>query len=208
MDHFIAAKVKVKVDVNGTEPDFSGRFFTVLVYHGLPIDHIIFNLKSRYKSGPDTVFRFQLYEGNNYFGIDEASGKIHLKAKLPKSSIDDGKIWRQNLSILVHRATGFKIVAWKAVVTVIRLPTFPGSGVLTKEMLDDVSREISKDIGVFTNRARFSSKRKKEVVTHFGLHRLFRMPSESARKISKAKLFFDTVLQKVQEEVKRTFGCE
>ena len=203
LDHFIAAKVKVKVDVNGTEPDFSGRFFTVLIYYGLSIDHVIFNLKNRYKNGHDTVFRFQMYQSNNYFGISEDSGKIFIKSQLPKPTSKD-RIWRQNLGVLVHRAIGLKIVAWKATVTIIMLPTFPGEGFLTKEMLDAVSREISKDTGVFADRARFSSK----TISPFGLHRLFRVPSDQSRKISKAKLFFDTVMQKVQDKVRRTFGCK
>ena len=207
LDHFIAAKVKVKVDVNGTEPDFSGRFFTVLIYYGLSVDHVVFNLKNRYKNGRDTIFRFQMYQGNDYFGIAEDSGEIFVKSQLPKST-GKGQIWRQNLEVLVHRATGLKIVAWKATVTIIMLPSFPGDGFLTTKLLEAVSREISKDTGVFTDRARFSSKKQREKISPFGLHRLFRVPSEQARKISKAKLFFDTVMKEVQDKVRRTFGCK
>ena len=207
LDHFIAAKVKVKVDVNGTEPDFSGRYFTVLIYYGLSVDHVVFNLKNRYKNGRDTIFRFQMYQSNDYFGIGEDSGKIFIKSQLPKPTRKE-RMWRQNLGVLVHRATGLKIVAWKATVTVIMLPAFPGEGFLTKEMLDSVSRAISKDTGVFTDRARFSSKKQRENVSPYGLHRLFRVPSERARKISKAKLFFDTVMKEVQDKVRRTFGCK
>ena len=206
LDHFIAAKVKVKIDVNGTEADFSGRFFTVLIYYGLPVEHRIFNLKSRYKNGPDTVFRFQMAQSNAYFGIEETNGNIFVKSVLPKPT--KNRVWRQNLDVFVHRAIGLKIVTWQATVTVIMLPTYPGEGFLTKKMLAAVSREISKDTGVFTDRARFSSKEQRGKVNPFGLHRLFRIPNEQARKISKAKLFFDTVMHKVQEEVRRTFGCE
>jgi len=205
LDHFIAAKVKVKVNVNGTEPDFSGRFFTVLIYYGLTVNYVIFNLKNRYKNGHDTVFRFQMHQNNDYFGIGQDNGKIFVKSRLPRPS-RRGRMWRQNLEVLVHRATGLKIIAWKAIVTVIMLPTFPGEGFLTKEMLDAVSREISKDTGVFIDRARFSSKKQREKANPFGLHRLFRVPSDQARKISKAKLFFDTVMQKVQDNIRRTFG--
>lgn len=207
LDHFIAAKVKVKVHVNGTEPDVRGRSFTVLIYYGLSVDHVLFNLKDRYKNGHDTVFRFKMRNDNDYFGIKENTGEIFVKAELPKPISKDG-VWRQNLGILVHRAIRFKIVAWQATVTVIMLPTYPGEGFLTRKMLDAVSKEISKDTGVFTDRARVSSKQKNEKASPFGLHRLFRRPSEQARSISKAKLFFDTVIQKIQDEVKRTFGCE
>ena len=88
------------------------------------------------------------------------------------------------------------------------VPTYPGEGFLTAEMLNAVSREISKDIRGFTDRARFSSKQSKKKIDPFVLHRLFRLPSAQARKISKAKLFFDTVMQKLQEKVRVIFGCK
>ena len=42
------------------------------------------------------------------------------------------------------------------------LPNFLGKGLLTKEMVDAVSREIVKDTGVFTDNTRSSSKKLRE----------------------------------------------
>ncbi|XP_065060841.1 uncharacterized protein LOC135688065 isoform X3 [Rhopilema esculentum] len=205
LDHFTGAKVKVLIHVNGTEPDINGRFFTVLIYYGLPLNHVIFNLKNRYKNGHDTVFEFHMYTFNEYFGIVQDKGEIYVKAPLPKETTK-GNVWKQNLKIFVRRTIGLKIIAWEATVTVIMMPSYPGEGFLTKGLLLAVSREISKDIGGFTDRARSSFKQENRKVDPFDLHRMFRRPSNQARKISEAKLFFDTVMHKVAEKVKRTFG--
>ena len=81
------------------------------------------------------------------------------------------------------------------------LPNFLGEGLFTKEMVDAVSREILKDTGVYTDNTRSSSKKLREKANPLGLHRLFRVPSNQARKISRAKSSFGTVMQKVQDKI-------
>ena len=205
LDDYTGAKIKVKININGSSSDFAGRFFTVLVYNGLQLDHVVFNLKNRYYNEKDSIFRFQLRTKSDYFNVREISGQIYITKKLPRQSAGR-KLWKQNLEMLIHRAKDQKIVAWKATVTVIMLPTYPGEGLLTSEMLNEVSKEISKDIKGFTGRARFSSKPDGRRVSPGDLHRLFRMPTDKVREISKAKLFFDSVLEKVQRKVKETYA--
>ncbi len=203
LDDYTGAKVKVKININGSTTDFAGRFFTVLVFDGLKTGHVIFNLRDRYHHETASIFSFQLRSSSKYFDVREGSGQVYIKQKLPRPA-GKSKVWKENLVVLVHRAKKQKIMAWKATVTVIMLPTYPGEDLLTTEILNEVSKEISKDIRGFSDRARFSSNSRR--ISPGGLHRLFRVPSDDVRRISKAKLFFDTVLERMELKVKEAFG--
>eukprot|EP00794_Sanderia_malayensis_P015330 gene15330-16907_t len=204
LDDYTGSKVKVKIRVNGSSSDFAGQFFTVLVFDGLKLGHVIFNLQERYRRNGNAIFRFQLRSQSEYFAVKELSGEVHIKKKLPRPK-SRKRLWKENLVVLVHRAENEKIFAWKSTISVIMLPTYPGENLLTPDILNEVSKEISKDIRGFSDRVRFSSKGPRGT-TSSRLHRLFRAPSEEVRKLSKAKLFFDTVLEKMQLKVKETFG--
>lgn len=100
LDDYTGAKVKVKIHVNGTEPDFSGRYFTVLIYDGLSLEHVVFDLRNRYQNGVDTIFRFQMLSFNQYFGVREDSGQVYVKSKLPRPA-NKRDVWKQNLEVFL-----------------------------------------------------------------------------------------------------------
>ena len=98
LDDYTGAKVKVKIHVNGTEPDINGRYFTVLIYDGLSLGHVVFDLRNRYQNGVDTTFRFQMVSYNNYFGVRDDSGQVYVKSKLPRPA-SKRDVWKQNLEV-------------------------------------------------------------------------------------------------------------
>ena len=211
LDAWTRDKTIVRIFVNRSENavskgnnDFS---FTVLVHQGLKRGDNIFDLKNHYYNAY-TSFRFSMREQNSYFAVRESSGLVYVYNPLPRLAVSRGLL-RQTISINVQRIVNSnQLPPWKCTIIVIILPTYPGEGYLTPDIMNAVGREISEETGTLDGRARFSSRKKGQRAGALGLHRLFRRPSPQARKLSEAKLFFDKVLEKVEHKVKQAFGGE
>ena len=171
--------------------------YLLLIHHDVPQGTDVLDLRKHFD---EEDIEFTMLKGDSLFGVEEASGKVYTKQRLPLV-LRTEDIWKRELQIKVRvSAITGEPVDFEIKVNIVVLPVYPGEEYVTESVLSEISSEILPKMPLRSKKGkRVVDKRRLQVV---GLHRFLRTPSRRAQNISLAKLYFDRVMERVSMTLK------
>ena len=171
--------------------------YLLLIHHDVAQGTDVLDLRKHFD---EEDIEFAMLKGDSLFGVEEASGKVYTKQRLPLV-LRTEDIWKRELQIKVRvSAITGEPVDFEIKVNIVVLPVYPGEEYVTESVLSEISSEILPKMPLRSKQGkRVVDKRRLQVV---GLHRFLRTPSRRAQNISLAKLYFDRVMERVSMTLK------